>query len=109
MVAAGTFCAFIKKWLAEGTDVMTTARNVSVGEIHGFKEKHKSLRYMALKRNIRALLVDQECKSVISLGTELQGKAEQIHTGDDSWSRRGAKENWVMDNVYHETSVADGA
>jgi len=51
---------------------------------------------------MRALLVNQEYKSIISLRTELQGKAEQIYMGDDSWSRGGAEENWVMDTVYHE-------
>lgn len=57
---------------------------------------------------MRALLVNQEYKSIVSLRTELQGKAEQIHIGDDSWSRGGAKENWVMNKAYHEIPLADG-
>lgn len=54
---------------------------------------------MALKRNIRVFLVNLEYKNIVSLRIELQGKAEQIHIGDDSWSRAGAKENLVMDKT----------
>lgn len=57
---------------------------------------------MALKRNIRALLVNLEYKSIVFLRPELQGKAEQIHIRDDSWSREGAEESCVMDEAYHE-------
>lgn len=57
---------------------------------------------MALKRNIRVLLVNLEYKRIVSLRIELQEKAEQIHIGDDSWSRPGVRENLVMDKTYHE-------
>lgn len=43
---------------------------------------------------MRVLLVNQEYKSTVSLGTELQGKAEQINTGDDSWGRGVLKKTW---------------
>lgn len=45
---------------------------------------------MALQRDIRVILVNQEYKSTVSLRTEVQGNAEQINTGDDSWGRGGA-------------------
>lgn len=71
------------------------------------------VRYMSLMRNIKArdtlgdLLVNQEYKSTFSLKTELQGKAEQINTGDNSRGREGAEENWVMDKASHEIPLPD--